>query len=608
MIVPMKKVFILLLDSEKSVALKKLRDLGVVHLEELSGSGDKLSALQGEREKISRSLLLLPDIKKKELRKVSYSREETLEITKRVLNLSDDLKSVMEGIQNTAKEIDRISIWGDFDPGDIELLKNNGINLKLFALKKNDIKELPDNFAIFPVARTKSMGYYAVISDSFEAFESFEEVQIPSKGLNELKEEVEEKKILQKKIEHELETLVDAKDSLQKLLKIYDDEIEFENIHSGLSVEGSIAYLQGFMPADKSDLIKETAAEYSWAVMLQEPEEEDPVPTLIRNSKTVRIIQPVFDFLGTIPGYREKDISFMFLIFFSMFFAMIIGDGGYGAIFLGISIFAGIKFKKRSGTVPDGIKLLAEMSVLTIIWGAITGTWFGSVGISKIPFFNMLVIDKIASFSDTPNAQYIKHLTFIIGTVHLSIAHIWNFVSMLKKKPLIKAFAQLGWLSMVLGLYFLVLNFVLSKDEFPMPTVAVYMIIAGLIAVVVFSEQEGNFFKGLLKGIAGLMPTFLDSISAFSDVISYIRLFAVGLATVAVASSFNSMAAGMGSGIVGIIGSVLILGFGHALNLAMAALSVVVHGVRLNVLEFSGHLGMEWTGENYDPFKNREEI
>ena len=104
------------------------------------------------------------------------------------------------------------------------------------------------------------------------------------------------------------------------------------------------------------------------------------------------------------------------------------------------------------------------------------------------------------------------------------------------------------------------------------------------------------------------MPTFLDSISAFSDVISYIRLFAVGLATVAVASSFNSMAAGLGTGVVGIIGSILILGFGHALNLAMAALSVVVHGVRLNVLEFSGHLGMEWTGEKYTPFKNRKDI
>jgi len=607
MIVPMKKIFLLLLNSEKNDALIKLKDLGVIHLEDIKGSGEKLSNLQNQRDLVSKSLSDLPDIKKNGTKAVSYGREETLEISKRITSLNEDLKNINDGIVNTQKEIERITIWGDFNPADITLLNENGVNIKLFEFKKADIKKLPEDITKFEIATVKSVGYYAVISDSFDELEQFEEVQLPSVGLDELNTLLSTKKITKDKISNELLILADAKPSLEKLIASYDDEIEFENIYSGLSVDGSLTYLQGFIPAGKGDLIKEEAARNSWAVMLQEPEENDHVPTLIKNSKVVRIIQPVFDFLGTIPGYREKDISFFFLIFFSIFFAMIIGDGGYGAIFLGISIYVGSKIKKKTGSVPDAVFLLAEMSVLTIIWGAITGTWFGSVGISKIPFLNMLIIDKIASFSVEPNARYIKHLTFIIGTVHLSIAHIWNFISMLKKKPVIKAFSQLGWLSMVLGLYFLVLNFVLSAEDFPMPNVAVYMILAGLIAVIVFSEQEGNFFKGLLKGVAGLMPTFLDSISAFSDVISYIRLFAVGLATVAVASSFNSMAAGMGTGVVGIIGSILILGFGHALNLAMAALSVVVHGVRLNVLEFSGHLGMEWTGENYIPFKNKKD-
>jgi len=607
MIVPMKKVFLLLLDSDKNNALKQLKDIGAVHLESITGSGDKLSYLQSEKDLIFRSLSMLPDSKKKKLKDISYSKDETIEISKRIIGLTDELKSISDSMLNNKKEIDRIKIWGDFNPDDIILLRESGVNLKLYEIKKTDLKELPDNTSIFKIAALKSNGYYVVISESFDNMEDFTEVKLPEIGLNDIYKQLEIKQASKEKISNELETLLDAKPSLQNLLQEFNDEIEFENIYSGLSVDGSIAYLQGFIPSDKCDLLKEVAASNSWGVMLQDPEEDDHVPTLIKNSKAVRIIQPVFDFLGTVPGYREKDISFFFLIFFSAFFAMIIGDGGYGLIFLGISLYVGFKLKKKSGIIPDGIKLLTEMSILTIIWGAITGTWFGSIGISKIPFLNMMIIDKIASFSVEPNAKYIKHLTFIIGTVHLSIAHIWNFISMLKKKPMIKAFSQLGWLSMVLGLYFLVLNFVLSAEEFPMPQFAVYMIFAGLIAVIVFSEQEGNFFKGLLKGIAGLMPTFLNSISAFSDVISYIRLFAVGLATVAVASSFNSMASGLGTGVVGIIGSILILGFGHALNLAMAALSVVVHGVRLNVLEFSGHLGMEWTGENYIPFKNRKD-
>jgi V/A-type H+-transporting ATPase subunit I len=159
---------------------------------------------------------------------------------------------------------------------------------------------------------------------------------------------------------------------------------------------------------------------------------------------------------------------------------------------------------------------------------------------------------------------------------------------------------------MVLGLFYLVLNLVLSADKYPMPFYSIYMILGGVAAVFIFGEQEGQFFKGVLMGFAGVLPTFLSSISAFSDIISYIRLFAVGLASVEIAKSFNSMASGLGNDAVGIIGGILILLLGHSLNLAMGALSVVVHGVRLNMLEFSGHLGMEWTGVEYDPFRNKE--
>jgi V/A-type H+-transporting ATPase subunit I len=171
---------------------------------------------------------------------------------------------------------------------------------------------------------------------------------------------------------------------------------------------------------------------------------------------------------------------------------------------------------------------------------------------------------------------------------------------------MIMAIAQLGWFSLVLGLYYLVLNLVLSADRYPMPRYSIYMIAAGIAMIIFFSKQEGKFFKGLLKGVGGLITTFIDSIGSFSDIISYIRLFAVGLATVEIAKSFNSMAAGMGDGVIGIVGGAIILIFGHGLNLAMGALSVIVHGVRLNMLEFSGHLGMEWTGVPYTPFTIRE--
>jgi V/A-type H+-transporting ATPase subunit I len=139
---------------------------------------------------------------------------------------------------------------------------------------------------------------------------------------------------------------------------------------------------------------------------------------------------------------------------------------------------------------------------------------------------------------------------------------------------------------------------------------SVYVILAGIVVVLMFSEQrEGaGFLKGVGYGLANIFPTALDSISAFSDLISYIRLFAVGLATVEIAKSFNGMAAGMAAdGALGIVAAVLILFLGHTLNLIMGALSVVVHGVRLNMLEFSRHLGMEWSGIPYRPFRKQEQ-
>ena len=163
-------------------------------------------------------------------------------------------------------------------------------------------------------------------------------------------------------------------------------------------------------------------------------------------------------------------------------------------------------------------------------------------------------------------------------------------------------------MAMLIGIYYLVLNLVLDADKYPLPRYVVWLVAGGAGAVIFFSQQEGKFFEGVLRGVGGILTTFLDGISAFADVISYIRLFAVGLATVEIAKSFNGMASDMGGSAFGIVGAVLVLALGHSLNLAMGALSVVVHGARLNMLEFSGHLGMEWTGIPYTPFERRDEL
>jgi V/A-type H+-transporting ATPase subunit I len=162
---------------------------------------------------------------------------------------------------------------------------------------------------------------------------------------------------------------------------------------------------------------------------------------------------------------------------------------------------------------------------------------------------------------------------------------------------------------MMIGLYFLVL-FMLLKVT--LVSFAVYMIGGGLAFYFIFAEQKGvNFFKNILKSFTNFLPTFLNAVGSFADIISYIRLFAVGLAGSSIAQSFNEMAVPVdGFGAIGVsfvlrlFAAVLILVFGHALNIVMNALSVIVHGVRLNLLEYgANHLGMEWSGYAYKPFE-----
>ena len=318
------------------------------------------------------------------------------------------------------------------------------------------------------------------------------------------------------------------------------------------------------------------------------------------------MMKPLFDMLGTVPGYREYDISMWFLLFLALFFGMIIGDAAYGVIFLAIGVLLNIKTKKLSNINL----LLYVMSIATIAWGAVTGTWFGSEAAMKIPFFRAMVIPAIANYPaafgvDSTAAQNaVMKFCFSIGMIQLSLACVMNIVRKWKEKSL--AFvADFAWLAMIISIYFLALMLVIGAEVNIKLVFAV--VIGGLVLVILFGAQAPgqSFGKGIKAGLGGAFTTFLNTISAFGNVMSYIRLFAVGMASLAIAQSFNGMASPMLKGFAFPAG-ILILVIGHGLNIIMGMLSVVVHGVRLNLLEFSGQLGMEWAGIPYEPFRKND--
>ncbi|MCX7655691.1 MAG: V-type ATP synthase subunit I [Treponemataceae bacterium] len=624
----MKKVSLVILAKERDAALTQLGTLGVLHIEKRSIQSENVQRLLETKQKTEQVLSILRNYRNQGHQGVtekdlSYQRRQTSpggaipvqEVRDRVLSLVEERKSLQEALVMDQKEVSRLEPWGSWNPLDLEYLKEKGIYLILYELPRRVYEKVGETVRLIVLSRDATVVRCVALGDPIPGETPF---LIPALSLSELKERIRHRQERLQAIEVELTELARYFPLLEKETERLRQEIEFEMARLSLTTTEdtpealSISWLCGYVPVDLAGKLKRASAEYGWALIMDDPTETDVPPTLIKNNSFVRIIQPVFDLLGTVPGYREYDISLSFLLFFSLFFAMIMGDAGYGVLLLVVSLWFAFKNKQQKGIVSDGIRLLLLLSSVTIGWGAITGTWF-AISYEHLPeFLQNLVIPPFrpnprlsAKEANRLIQQNIKHLCFIIGTVQLVLAHIKNIK---KNLPSLTAVAQLGWLTMVAGLYFLVLNLVLDKNAFPVPPFALWMIGGGLVTYFIFAEQKGgNFFKNILTSVANFLPTFLSAVSSFSDIISYIRLFAVGLAGYAIGESFNSMALGFASPLVRIVAGSLILIAGHGLNLAMSALSVVVHGVRLNMLEYSGHLGMEWSGVKYVPFAVRRQ-
>jgi len=602
MIVKMKKVSVILLDRQRAESLRELRRLGTVHVREQPGGGEELSRLREQQARLEKALQLLPleaSEKKTPGRESSAAPDprSALELAGEIESCQEKLKTARERMEQLRKEEERLAAWGEYDPRDILRLREAEIQVRLYEAGEKEYARLETGSGVFVVGRARGLVRLAVVHAGPPGPPlPFNEVPVPDRGLAQVRREAARASEEAESRQEELRRLGERRAVLQAGLAEVARHVEFETVRSGMSLEGPVAYLTGFIPVTRVEGLKKAAAEAGWGLVVDDPTEDDAVPTLVENPRWLRIIQPVFDLLGTVPGYREVDLSFFFLIFFSLFFAMLIGDAGYGFLILGLAIYARARLRKGPA---EPIILFFVLAVGTIIWGAITGTWFGVEAIAKRTFLSRIVIPRIATFGED-NAKFIWYICFVIGLVHLTLAHVIGF---LRNLPKLVAYAEIGQLGIVWGMFFVVKWILLTQ---PLNPIGLWLVVGGLFLVTLFAEQKDNFFKGFAVGLAKLPLKVMNSISTFSDIVSYVRLFAVGLAGIEISKAFNGLAAGIGFGFPTTIFAIVVVLFGHSLNLVLGAMSVIVHGVRLNMLEFSGHVGMEWAGFSYKPFKDSD--
>ena len=580
MIVQMKRLMLLCMAKEVDSTLKSFRDFGAVHLDLQSGGGDGVAAAGGELEDAEKAVRIALKAAKETgsgASTGSLSVESILELDAR----REELKTSVDTLKGIVRKYEP---FGDFDPVLAEKLAAAGVRLLLrddgtycFAYGDEEVEELP----------------------------GVREIPLPSERLAVTKSKLADAEreiadITAKIAGADVSEIVKSFPGLRDAVEFAaaKDEMSANLVCGGDAASAGVSLIRGWIAQDGVESLQNAARNHGWGLLLRDPNADETPPTLIRPPKLFRPVKALFEGLGISPAYTEADVSVPFMCYFSLFFAMLVGDGAYGAIFLAATLYGWKKTSggNRSPLAKSWLVLMTVFSSATVLWGLLSNTWFGA----QIPWCaGWPTVKWLAD----PSYQNMMLLCFTIGASHLIVARIWNGICRINDSTCV---AEFGWAGILLFMYFVTNSIVGIFSGIPS---ALYWVFAVSLAMVFGFSVKPSELK--TRGAElGMLP--LNIMSALGDIISYVRLFAVGLASVKVAENFNSMATGLLDGaesawakVFMAVAMVAILVLGHALNLVMAGLSILVHAVRLNTLEFSNHKGVSWAGYAFNPFRKR---
>lgn len=639
MIVPMKKVSLVVLNKERKQALEQLKKLGVVHLEQIEGRGEQLAAFKEASNNAMVAVSVLSEVKvsKKVPAAPKLSDSEVAQKCREVIELSELKKKLNEEIAADSAELERFAPWGGVTPADFDYLKGKGISLKMYEIPEDKYNLIDENSKTVCVNRYKKVVRFLLIDAGEERPSGFPaeafEVPMPVNSTEEIQNRISSDKKQLEEISRSFASLAAFIPQMNAFRKALESDIEFENVYSGMGQESEgkesdLAWISGFVPVDSFNVLSDAVKANGWAMASSDPSDEDEVPTKLKNNKLVSLIYPLTDFLGTVPGYHEYDISGWFLLFFTVFFGMIFGDGGYGLLVTVAMLLMMIKSAAKKEKVPPMLKLGLLLGIATVAWGTVTCTWFGLkpeqlpewlCALSVAPLSNAYADTgwlpfwtDDASKGTLTTAQNLQIFCFTLAFLQLSVAH---FKGMARYRKSLKFLGELGSMLQIWGMYYVVLSMVVSSQIFtfdqiiygiPVGTVSIGLVAFGFALSFVFINYDGSIIASIMESVKGIISVLLGVVNVFSDIVSYIRLWAVGLAGAAISNTVNEMAGPLVGHAVLFLALVVLLVFGHGLNMVLNLLSVIVHGVRLNTLEFSNHLGMSWSGFKYAPFSETE--
>lgn len=574
-IVPLKKITFCGAVKEKGLIMQGLQKLGCMHLVPL-----KTVAPQEENtgtikpERAYKALRYLNDTPKKRHFITDMNSFNLEEVVDRALANHDRIRQAVDERDSLVRRIQQVEPWGDFTFPSLDELA--GVRLWFYTVPSGRMKHLAKVELPWQTVHQDQRNHYIVVLSKDEPAQGIMPVprtHIGAVSLSELKRQLNE-------LEIELEDLAVERESLTRwILLLTKSLVSAENqealsraTQEALDIETFFA-VQGWVGEHDTDKIKEFAHSHDLAIIVEPPGPDDSPPTLLENPKPLSGGEDIVHFYQD-PGYRTWDPSITVFFSFALFFAMIMSDAGYAAL-LGCILML---YWKRMGKSEKGQRLRLVGTVIagiSLVYGILAGSFFGK-SLSDNPVLGHLHVIDVNDF------QSMMRLSVVVGALHIVLAN--GVMAWLRRKK-ITVLSSVGWIFTVLsGLVLWI-----GEPESALFNTAKWALVAGVFFVFLFSSDRPlkKPIDGLWRMLNGLKELTNFS-KAFGDILSYLRLFALGLASASLATTFNQLAVTVSDTLpgIGLFASLLVLLLGHALNFVLAVMSGVVHGLRLNYIEF----------------------
>lgn len=602
MIAKMKKLTFLVYHKEYDAFLKSIRDLGVVHVATKAQGGAENAALQESIRLSARyaaTIKMLQGLNVQSVGAHDGNADKGTAALTEIEDLQQQMQQVAHRLQAVEKEIVQLEPWGNFDPKSVTRLRDAGYRIDFYICSDKQFKEeWTDLYNATIINHVGSKLYFVTVTPDSECVElEVEAAKLPDCSLADLYAKKENLVKQNEELQTHLKELAASViPDLQAAQAQVHSQIEFSKVvlNTDSLADNKLMLLQGWAPAERIGEIKDFLATKEVYYEVADPTPEDDVPILLENKGFFRLFEPIMR-LYMLPKYNELDLTPFFAPFFMLFFGLCLGDSGYGLfILLAVSIYR-LVAKNISASMKPILTLVQLLGASTMVCGLLTGTCFGfNLYDIQLPLFQSM---KEAISLDN---QQMFNLSLILGGIQIIFGMILKAVNQTIQFGFKYAVATIGW---ILILVSTAIAFA-APGFMPMGgTVHLVFLVIGVLMAYLYNSPGKNVFVNI--GL-GLWDSYNMATGLLGDVLSYVRLFALGLSGGILASVFNSLAAGMSPDnvIAGPIVMVLIFLIGHAINIFMNVLGAMVHPMRLTFVEFFKNAGYEGGGKEYKPFKN----